>query len=149
MKSPSVKRMFKRNVEKSVDNVDKNVKKSGKSGGNFKFFDLLSKLFVGMGNFFLVVCRTAIIVLTDIAIAMGIACGGIPCTIVLLSNMLGVGVNSSLVDMFFVFGFPVLFMTLLWVVFAVWLLRYINRYILGLFDKIKAIGNTCSDSSSK
>lgn len=128
MKSESVKCRFRRE------------RNGAKLKPNKSFGQILGAIFKFIGGVCFAFGRVMTIMLLDFGIVMFMACGCIPMTVVAMSNLLGIGASATLADLLFVFAFPVLFIVLLWAVLAVWILRWVNRQISTLFEKIEVIG---------
>lgn len=126
MKSPSIKRAFRKDRTGSVTGGDPGV---------------LRRVLSGLGSAALFLGRVFVSGLLDAGLALLVACGCIPVTIVLLSNILGVGAAGTLAEIVFVLGCPVLFTVALWVVFTVWAIRRVNGFLSATFDKIAGIGS--------
>lgn len=135
MKSKSFARSFKRSVNgnscgvAASENKQSDIKDDRFGRCCRRFLDILTDI----------VCWI-VKVLADILVIIMIACGGIPLSVVVISNLIGVGSDSVITDIVFVFGLPALFVTLLWAVFAVRFLARVNARIGAGFVRIKQIG---------
>lgn len=138
MKFPSVKRTVKRKMDKpdkskSEQKVQQKVQKVKIQSPVVRFFSWLLRGFFALA-------KMLVLALVDTGIAVFVACVLVPISVVTVSNLSGVGFDNSIGNIIFLLGFPCAFLLALWVVFTLWLLRFLNNQIRIMFGHISLLG---------